>query len=681
MKKGMLLKRSFALLVTGVLLGAACGGPNTDTEPNAASEAVHRGVESEAIASPAPEFPEGLTWFNVFEPMSFADLRGKIVLLDFWTQGCINCQHILPDLARLEREFPDSLVVIGVHTGKYSEEQKDSAVAEAIARYGLEHPVVNDPNRIVWRQWGVHAWPTLILIDPRGNIVTSIPGEGVYEKFHPLIQDLYNEFTTRGLINPQPILLNLEAQVASSFLSFPSEVLADEQGDRLFIADAGHDRIVITNLNGQVLTTFGAGKPGFADGNPKEAHFRAPQGLELSPDGNTLWVADTRNHAIRAINLLTGQVTTIAGNGSRGYQRFHSGDPLKSALASPWDIHHHDGSLYIANAGTHQIWVLNLETNYLEVFAGTRYENIDDGHRLKDATLAQPSGLTGDKTYLYWVDAESSSVRRVPFEGKGKVETLVGSDLFEWGDVDGPANEAQIQHPQGLVLSDGVVYLADTYNHKIRALSLIDSWVTTIAGSGQRGWKDGDALKATFKEPNSLSLVNNKLYLADSGNHALRIIDLSSGEVRTLQFSNLASALPNIPEANTLLVQLPTQVVAPGTSTLLVSFYFSKDYHFTAATPSHLKVSPSKHEAVILSETLLTWSTDETSFTVPILFEMIENEVEITATGVIYFCRTGKEALCLIQPVQLVAPIQVSTTTTEDEVLVEYMLPAIRNRH
>ena len=707
---GSRLWRAYLPVIAGALIVAACGGgesgeptpePQAEADAATAEAAASAGTdgasqsdssrqtaaESEATTSattdqepvenPAPEFPTGLTWFNVSEPLSFAKLKGKLVLLDFWTQGCINCQHIIPDLERLEHEFEDSLVVIGVHTGKYSEEQEDSAVAEAIGRYGLKHPVVNDPDYLIWRQWGVRAWPTVVLIDPRGDVVGGAAGEGVYEKFQPVIAQVHEEFRQRGLIDTTPIPLALEARVASTFFSFPSEVLADEDGNRLFIADAGHHRIVVTDLNGVVITAYGSGEAGFLDGGPGEARFNDPQGLELSPDGDTLWVADTRNHAVRAIDLVANEVSTIAGIGRRGYQGFQAGDPLSTALASPWDIHYHDGSLYIANAGTHQIWVLDLEFAYLQVFAGTRQEDIDDGHRLNTATLAQPSGITGDDTHLYWVDAETSSLRRVPFAGQGEVETLIGTGLFDWGDADGPAGAARIQHAQGLALGAGVVYLADTYNHKLRALSLADFSVTTVAGSGARDWEDATGASAAFEEPNGLSLAGGKLYLADTGNHVVRLINPTSGEVTTLPLTNLAAANPRLPEDGILRLQLPTQVVAPGISTLRITFQSPEDFHLNSSAPGRFELASSSDGVVRLSETLLTWTSEAVSFTIPVPIELWEGEAEITGEGVIYFCRTGKEALCLIQRVPLVAPVRVSVTASASEVVVEYMLPSV----
>ena len=654
----------------GTATATATATPRPTPTPPAESAESYAGTE------PAFPFPDGLTWFNVSEPLTFERLRGKLVLLDFWTQGCINCQHIFPDLERLEEEFGHSLAVIGVHSGKYSEEQTDAAVAEAVARYGLKHAVVNDPEFVVWRQWGARAWPTVVLIDPRGNIVGGRAGEGVYPAFKPVMDGLYAEFWHLGLIDETPLPLALASSVASTFLSFPSEVLADEAGDRLFIADAGHHRIVVTDLDGRVRRSFGTGEPGLADGNPAQARFRDPQGLALSPDGGTLWVADTRNHALRAIDLASGRTTTIAGTGEQVRSLVEGLDATETGLNSPWDIHYHDGSLYIAMAGSHQLWALDLELGYLSVFAGTRRENIDDGHRLREATLAQPSGITGDGEWLYWVDAESSSLRRVPLAGTGDVETIIGTGLFDWGDADGPADSAQIQHAQGLALGEGVIYLADTYNHKVRAYDIAGDAVRTVAGAGERGWLDATGAAATFVEPNALSLANGRLYLADTGNHVIRVIDPAGGAVSTLPLTNLAAAAPPLPDDGVLRVTLPAQHVAPGVGTLRIIVRAPAESHLNSVATSRLELAASNARVAELSETLLTWQTDDPMIAIPVPVELREGEATITGEGVVYYCREGEAALCQIQQLELIAPLRVRADARQGEIVIEYALPA-----
>ncbi|HEX2869201.1 MAG TPA: thioredoxin-like domain-containing protein [Ignavibacteriales bacterium] len=128
----------------------------------------------------APEFPDGLDWLNVDHPIKLSDLRGKVVLLDFWTFCCINCMHIIPDLKKLEAKYPGELAVIGVHSAKFLSEQETGNIRQAILRYDIEHPVVNDKDFKIWTSYGANAWPTVVLIDPRGDVVGHHSGEGVY---------------------------------------------------------------------------------------------------------------------------------------------------------------------------------------------------------------------------------------------------------------------------------------------------------------------------------------------------------------------------------------------------------------------------------------------------------------------------------------------------------------------
>src|SRR5207244_3715407 len=129
----------------------------------------------------APELDGGVAWLNTAGPIRLRDLRGKIVVLDFWTLCCINCMHTLPDLTKLEKKYPNQLVVIGVHTAKFENERDTESIRKAVLRYEITHPVVNDAAMRIWRTYEVQSWPTLYLIDPEGYIVGRGSGEGLYE--------------------------------------------------------------------------------------------------------------------------------------------------------------------------------------------------------------------------------------------------------------------------------------------------------------------------------------------------------------------------------------------------------------------------------------------------------------------------------------------------------------------
>ncbi|NND84410.1 MAG: redoxin domain-containing protein, partial [Acidimicrobiia bacterium] len=254
----------------------------------------------------APEFPEGLEWINVAAPLRLGDLRGKVVLLDFWTYGCINCLHIIPDLERLEEEFADELVVIGVHSAKFEAEGSTGAIEDIVARYDIRHPVVNDRDFEVWSAYGARAWPTIWLIHPDGTLVGRMEGEGVYEVVQPVIADIVREEGDE--IDRGALALDL-VERPRSVLSFPGKVEADPGSNRLAIADTGHDQVVIVDrTTGAVEQVLGSGERGFVDGAGLDAAFDGPQGLAF--DGDTLYVADTGNHAIRAVDLSSGLVTT-----------------------------------------------------------------------------------------------------------------------------------------------------------------------------------------------------------------------------------------------------------------------------------------------------------------------------------------------------------------------------------
>jgi thiol-disulfide isomerase/thioredoxin len=661
------------LLAGVLLLAAACGGGG---DPGSATPAISPGEDgSLAGADPAPEFPGGHTWFNVSRPVTIADLRGKAVLLDFWTSGCVNCQHIIPDLERLEEEFPDELVVIGVHSGKYDREHEDESVRQAILRFGIEHPVVNDPDFVIWSAYGANAWPTLVLVDPAGNVVGGRSGEQVYDSFRDVIADLVAEFDGRGEIDRTAFALtDLEAgAVTSAFLAYPSAVLADEAGGRLFIADSGHNRVLISDLNGELQDSIGSGERGFDDGAFDEATLDDPQGLALSPDGSTLYISDTRNHALRTADLTSREVSTLSGTGNRAYRYPTPGVPAEGTdLASPWGLVLHEATLYIAMAGTHQIWTLDVEENTLAVFAGSGAEGIDDGPP-PEATLAQPSGMTTDGTYLYWVDPESSSVRRVRLDGSGQVETLVGTGLFDFGDSDGVGLAARLEHPQGIVYSSGLLYLADTYNHKIRTVNPQTTEVRTVAG-GVAGFTDGAGAEAALNEPAGLTLAGDRLYVADSANQVIRTFDLGSATVSTLALTNLAVAARGV-EARTLMASLPAQVIAPATSSLVIRISSPEGFHLNSLAPSMLVLASSNEPALAPGESSVEWATDEISIELIVPVNVGGGDAILTAEGPVYYCRSGDEAICLIEEVDLALPVSIDPAAATGDLVLEYALP------
>ena len=662
--------RPAALFISAAaaIILAACGGGSGSPDEGGLD------IPGESLAGTvaAPEFPGGHTWFNVSEPLTVADLRGKVVVLDFWTLGCINCQHIVPDLEQLEEEFGDALVIIGVHSGKYDREHDDDSIREAVLRLGLSHAVVNDPDFVIWNTYGANAWPTIIVIDPAGKVVGSHAGEGVYPVLQPVVARLVDEFSDQ--INLTPIPLDLEAEpIAAAFLSHPGAVLVDADGGRLFIADSGNNRILVAGLDGRLDRAIGSGEQGLLDGFADEAQFNQPHGLELSVDGGTLYVADTRNHALRAVDLASGAVTTLAGDGTRARAFPVAGSPAKdNELASPWGLLLVADTLYMGMAGTHQIWTMDLAADTLAVFAGSGREGIDDGPRL-DATLAQPSGLASDGSHLFWVDPESSAVRKLSLDGGGVVTTLVGTGLFDFGDADGLPGVAQLEHPQGITYTGGLLYVADTYNHKIRTVHPETGAVATFAGSGASTLTDGTGVAAAFAEPGGIFAAAGRLYTADTNNHAVRIVDLASGEVSTLALTNLGVAV-NTAQGRTIKVSLPAQEVSPDADTVELQLSAPEGYHLNELIESHLTLGTSNADAFGPSEADLTFQVSDPAVELRIAGTAGSGKAILSATGEVYYCREGEEAVCLIDKVDLALPITVAAGGATVAVI-QYELP------
>jgi DNA-binding beta-propeller fold protein YncE len=628
----------------------------------------------------APDFPRGMEWLNTEEPFSIRDFRGKVVLLDFWTYCCINCIHVIPDLKRLEKKYPDELVVIGVHSAKFFAERETENIRQAILRYEIEHPVINDRDMVVWRTYGVRAWPTLVLIDPDGKVIGTQSGEGAFALFDPIISEVIAEFDKRGRIDRTPLDFVLEREkTAPSPLKFPGKILADEGSGRLFVSDSNHNRIVVLSLeDGSIIEVVGSGEMGFSDSDFMDASFNHPQGMALS--GDILYVADTENHAIRTIDLKARTVTTVAGIGEQARTFNTAGPGETTALNSPWDVVFHDGALYIAMAGSHQLHRLDRETGYVSPYAGSGREARLDGP-LSSAALAQPSGITTDGKRLYFADSEVSAIRSADLDPTGDVVTIVGGDLFDFGDRDGKGLDARLQHPLGVAYHRGYLYVADTYNNKIKRISLADNRIETILGSGEAGFSDGRGTDATFDEPSGVSVAGGKLYIADTNNHAVRVADLETLTVTTLEIGGERESVPAGEEEREDFfgehLELTPQEVVPGDVTLVVSLDFPDGYKLNKDAPSSVVVRKTGENPPAFSdggkdESERAYHLSSHSIEIPLILS--GGKTEITVDYVIYYCEAENPTLCLFKEARLVLPITAKEGADSATLSVDYEL-------
>jgi sugar lactone lactonase YvrE len=469
----------------------------------------------------APEL-RGRGWLNTGgKSVTIADLRGRIVLLDFWTFCCINCLHVLDELRPLEERYGDVLVTIGVHSPKFEHERDPVALAAAVERYEVTHPVLDDPDLVTWDQYAAKAWPTLAVVDPEGYVVATMAGEGHAEGLARLVDELVVEHTARGTLHRGDGPYVPPAPRASA-LRFPGKATVLTTGT-LLVSDSSHHSLV--ELDGDdVVRRIGDGHRGWADGTVEKAQFAEPGGTCLLPPevaaaaGYDLVVADTVNHLVRGIDLGAGTVSTVAGTGqpwrSVGEVDFDAHDAHTVELSSPWDVAWYEGRVIVAMAGIHQLWWFDPVTGTVGVYAGTTVEALRDGE-LDQVWMAQPSGLSVsvDGSTLWIADSESSALRYVRDH---RMSTVVGQGLFDFGHNDGPANQALLQHPLGVcALPDGSVLVADTYNGAVRRYDPATETVTTVASG--------------LAEPSDLVLTGDSVLVVESAAH--RITSLATGSV------------------------------------------------------------------------------------------------------------------------------------------------------
>ena len=626
---------------------------------------------------PAPELDGGVEWLNTGGPISMKDLRGKIVLLDFWTFCCINCMHVLPDLDFLEKKYGREIVVIGVHSAKFDNEKETGNIRKAILRYEIEHPVINDANMIVWRKFGVKAWPSLVLVDPEGQYCGYVSGEGNRELLDTVVQKLIAYHKAKGTLDETPVKFDLErSKAAVTPLRFPGKVLADEAGKRLFISDSNHNRIVVSSLEGKLLDVIGSGAIGSKDGSYSEAQFDHPQGMTLI--GSTLYVADTENHQLRTVNLAKKTVSTLAGTGEQDRTRTRGGDLLKTALNSPWDLSVVDGVLYVAMAGPHQIWAHKLGSSTIWPYAGSGREDIVNGE-LDQGALAQPSGITTDGKNLYVVDSEGSSVRKITTSPKndlenptGQITTAVGPHdlpngrtLFEFGDVDGAKDEARFQHPLGILFHNGGLFVADSYNHKIKFVDLKTRESITWLGTGKSGTKLSPAQLA---EPAGLAIADGTLYIADTNNLRIVAVELASKKAREFPIEGLAAPQPvaeqHTASANVRTVELAPQQIASGSGIdFNVEFTLPEGYKLNTLLPVTYRLAVEGEQSLIAADQLNTRTEatpdgETTKFLV--LVTQKTGRATLLVTLTYGYCRDGKGGLCKVDSVRFKLPVELA---------------------
>ncbi|MFD7411200.1 NHL domain-containing thioredoxin family protein [Kitasatospora purpeofusca] len=544
----------------------------------------------------APELVGAGGWLNTGgKELTLADFRGKITVLDFWTFCCINCLHVLDELRELEEKHRDTVVIVGVHSPKFVHEADHRAVVDAVERYEVHHPVLDDPELVTWKQYAVRAWPTLVVIDPEGYVVAQHAGEGHAHAIARLVEELEAEHAAKGTLRrgdgpyvaPEP---------TAGDLKFPGKAVRLPNGHFL-VADSGHHSLVELEADGEtVVRRIGDGVRGLVDGT--SPRFSEPQGLALLPAGSAydVVVADTVNHALRGVRLADGEVTTLAGTGRQWWQGSATeGAAREVDLSSPWDVAWFDGRVWIAMAGVHQLWAYDPAAGTVGVAAGTTNEGLVDGPAA-EAWFAQPSGLavSADGERLWVADSETSSLRWVSRETK-EVHSAVGTGLFDFGHRDGAAEQALLQHPLGVtVLPDGSVAVSDTYNHALRRYDPATGEVSTLA--------------TDLREPSGAVLVDQDIVVVESARHRLTRLRLPEEAVRVEAVAHRTRRAAT--EVAPGVLQLDVVFRAP-TGQKLDERYGPSTRLLVSSTPPELLVSGAGADSALSRELVLSAEVTE----------------------------------------------------------------------
>jgi DNA-binding beta-propeller fold protein YncE len=560
------------------------------------------------ISSKLVDFPLNAEWFNSSGRVNSNQLKNRFVLLNFWTFSSFICVAQLKQLEKLQSQFPELAIII-VHNGKFNGEKEATYIKDALLQHNISFITVNDKDFELWQAYGIDSWPTNLLFSPEGDVIHRSSGSFLSNEIDELVK-VYD-----GALNKQPIEARFEGAMAEqNILSFPSFIESD--GDLfVFISDSRNHRIMVRDGEGNMDRVIGTGLIGMEDGNARTCSMRWPRGMALDAQGGLLYIADTGNDLIRVYDLEKDMLTTLLGNGERGFEIPEIVSGVNQAINQPSDLELVGDILYIAMTGWNQIWALNLKLGVANPVAGSGEFGFSEGDAL-ECQLSEPIALTVDEEgVIYFTERQSSAIKSLH---KNKVSVIFGEGVFEFGDSEGAKKETQLQGPCGITYHNGLLYVADEYNHKIKTIDPFRKKMTTLIGNGKPGFVNGKTKVAQLNHPADVMVVKNQLYIADAYNHAFRTYDFDREIVSTLGIGNL-DRIPLIPFNTTLILETDTLSIPQGSSRIELTFTFGNDFEFYQGAP-HSVIIPVGGKAEVLYTTL---QKNNTTF-------IIENDGNLT---------------------------------------------------
>jgi len=540
---------------------------------NAQTDITSQNASVENLKS-AVEFPEKADWLNSAGNVKLSQFNGKFLLLNFWTYSSFICLAQLNELNDLRETFPQLEIMI-VHNGKYAPEMETANIRNAIVQHDIRFPVLNDAEFKMWNDYEIESWPTNILINPEGKIAFRSSGSSIPNELSEILRTNLEPTTQR----PSPYRFE-GMMMEQNILTFPSFIEAYDD-IFLFISDTRNNRIIVLDGSDNIDRVIGSGIAGKLDGENAECSFKHPSGMAYNAETSTLFIADTGNDLIRTYNMDTEQLTTILGNGQRGFEIPEIVSGIEQSINQPSDVELVGDVLYITMTGWNQIWAYNIKLGVAGPVAGTGNFGFSEGKAL-ESDLAEPVGLTVDNEgVIYFTERQSSAIRSLD---KGKVSTIIGSGVFEFGDEESSKKQTLLQGPSGITYYKGSLYVADEFNHKVKSVDPNRKRAQTIVGTGAPGFADSKVKTTLLNHPADIVVIKDKLYIADSHNHAIRIFDLDRETLSTLSYGNL-DRLDLKPIDHTLIFDADTLNLPLGSCQIEIKFLFDSEHEFFNGAP------------------------------------------------------------------------------------------------